>query len=192
MRRSGVIDLDEEFFGLLKEEEIFAFFYISLNLPGDQTAMGLCKISRPKSHDSLSHYISLLFMLDAADAPKCQSIDAHISGINWTEFGQSLVEVVSVVPMPYLSQRAGLYIREVDIYLAGGDLDRSLLEKLVSSLARIAEFKAEEPVFWDDVPEPEELRTGAESSTPKTTASFMDKLKYFWGKHGGSGSRESP
>jgi hypothetical protein len=187
MRRDGVIDLDEEFFSLLKKEAIFAFFYFSLNLPGDQTAMGLCKISRPKSHDSVSHYISLLFMLDATDAPQCQSIDAHISGIDWAEFTKSLVEVVSVVPMPYLSQRWGLYMREVDIYLAGGDLDRFLLEKLVSSLARVAELKAEEPVFWDDVPEPEELPTGAASSTPKTTSSFMDKLKNFWGKHGGGG-----
>lgn len=181
--RDRVIDLDEEFFALLKKEEIFAFFDFSLSLPGDQTASGLCKISRPKSADSKSHYISLLFMLDAADDPTCQSINEYINGIDWEKLNKSVAGVASVVPMPYLSQRAGIYIREVDIFLAGDKVERLFVERLLSSLARVAGLKAETLIFWDDIPRTEEPAARSESPAPKHASSCIDRLKNFFGKH---------
>ena len=175
-----VIDLDEEFLTLARKEEMFAFFDFSLSLPGAQTASGLCKISRPKSADSKSHYISLLFMLDAADDPKCQSINEYVNRIDWEELNKSIAEVASVVPMPYLSKRAGLYIREVVIYLTGDNLERRFFAKLHSSLARVGGLKAETLIFWDDIPQAEEHLTGSEPSTPKHASSNLERLKNFF------------
>jgi hypothetical protein len=182
MMSGRVIDLDEEFSTLLKKEKIFAFFDFSLSLPGDQTASGLCKISRPKSADSKSHYISLLFMVDAADDPKSRSINEHMNGIDWGELNKSVVEVTSVLPMPSLSQRAGIYIREVDIYLGGDNFERLFFEKLIVSLARVAGLNAETPVFWDDFPRAEEPATGSEPSEPEHALSYRERLRKFMGK----------
>jgi len=178
-----VIDLDEEFLALLKEEEIFAFFDFSLSLPGGQTASGLCKISRPKSADSKSQYISLLFMLDAADDTKCQAINERLNGIDWDELRKSVAEVLSVVPMPYLSQRAGIYIREVDIYIPGHNPQRLFFENLLSSLATVVDLKAEAPTFWDDIPQAGGSAAKSESPIPKHASSYLDRLKSLFRKH---------
>ncbi|MEN6439241.1 MAG: hypothetical protein ABFD97_11755 [Syntrophobacter sp.] len=150
-----IIDLDKEFLDSFKKEEMFAFFDITLRLPEERTASGLCKVSKPKSSDSHSYYISLLFLIDDADGTLCQALDGHINRINWDDLNTCVPEIVSVLPMPYLSKRSGIYIREIAIYLTTDKLTRPFVAQLGPLLARTAGIKAEKPTFWDDMPRDE-------------------------------------
>lgn len=172
-----VIDLDEEFFELLKKEEIFAFFDFNLSLPADRTVSGLCKISRPKSADSGSHYFAMVFMLDAVDDTVCHAISGYFKAIDWEDLRRSVPGIVSFVAMPYLSQSAGIYIKEVDVYLASGNLTRHFLEGFHSSLAGVMKISAENPIYWDDIPQ--DPKPVANSETPSTTSvtSYLDRLR---------------
>lgn len=152
-----IIDLDEELLNLLKKEEMFAFFDFSLNLPEAGTASGLCKVSRPRSADSGSYYISLLFLIDADEQRMPRAIDERINKINWKDLSHSVPEIKSILPMPYLSVRAGIYAREIDIYLSVNELTRAFVTGFQPLLARAMGLNAEAPVFWDDMPRDEKL-----------------------------------
>ncbi len=172
-----VIDLEEEFLDLMKREEIFAFFDFSLSLPADSTVSGLCKISRPKPADSGSHYFSMVFMLDAADDRACRAINEYFKAIDWEELGRAVPGILSFAPMPCLSQRAGVYITEVDVYLTAGGLTKNFLERFHSALAEGMRIRAENPIYWDDLPQ--ELKPVMESKTTSTTPlrSFLDRIR---------------
>ncbi|MHC1729581.1 MAG: hypothetical protein AB9866_26855 [Syntrophobacteraceae bacterium] len=148
-----MIDLDEELLSLLENDEMFAFFDFSLTLPEERTVSGLCKISRPKSADFQSYYISLLFMIDAAESRVCHVIDEHINQINWEDLRDSMPEIISILSMPYLSERSGIYFREIDIYLAVDKLTRPFIARFHPLLAGAMGLKAETPTYWDDMPQ---------------------------------------
>ncbi len=172
-----IIDLDEEFFDLLKKEEIFAFFGFSLSLPEDRTVSGLCKISRPKSADPKLHYFAMVFMLDAVDETVCRAMNEHFKTIDWEALRGSVPGIVDFVAMPLLSQRAGIYIKEVDVYLTAGNLTKPFLEGFHSSLARVMKLGAEDPIYWDDIPQ--DPKPVKDSETPSTTPvkSYLDRLR---------------
>lgn len=172
-----VIDLDEEFLDLLKREEIFAFFDFCLGLPADRTVSGLCKISRPKPADSGSHYFSMVFMLDAVDDTVCRAISEYFKVIDWEDLARSVPGIVSFAAMPYLSQHAGIYIKEVDVYLTAGNLTRPFLEGFHSSLARGMKIRAENPIYWDDIPQEPKPVTSSETLSPTPFRSFLDRLR---------------
>lgn len=152
-----IIDLDEELLNLLKKEEMFAFFDFNLNLPEGGTASGLCKVSRPKSADSGTYYISLLFLIDADEPAMSRAIDERINKIKWEDLSRSVHEIKSILPMPYLSVRAGIYAREIDIYLTVNELTRAFVTGFHPLLAQSMGLNAEAPVFWDDMPRGEKL-----------------------------------
>lgn len=176
-----IIDLDEEFLSLFKKEEMFAFFDFGLDLPGDRTASGLCKISRPKAADSDSYYISLLFMIDAAEDAVCQAIHEHIDRINWRELEASVPEIVTVLSLPHTSPRSGIYFREIDIYLSGDKLTKSFFAQFHPRLAEVAAFQAASPIFWDDMPR--DAKPVGKSAPPeaKGVAWYIERVKGLFG-----------
>ena len=171
-----VIDLDEEYFDLLKKEEIFAFFDFSLRLPGDRNVSGLCKVSRPKSEGAGSHYFAMVFILDAADDAVCQALNEYFKAIDWEDLRGSVPGIVSFVAMPHLSQRAGVYIKEVDVYLTAGNLTRHFLEGFYSSLTGVMKISGENPIYLDDMPQdPKPITSSKPPSAPAT--SYLDRLR---------------
>jgi len=154
-----MIDLYDELLSLIEKEEMFAFFDFSLSLPEGRTVSGLCEISKPKSADSKTHYIALMFLIDAVEEILCHVVDEHINKIDWDDLRDSVPKITSILPMPYLSEHSGIYAREVDIYLFDDNLTRPFIERFQPLLAEVMGFKAETPVFWDDPPRDE--TTGA-------------------------------
>ena len=179
--RERIIDLDEEFLNLFKKEEMFAFFDFSLGLPEDRTIPGLCKISRPKSAGANSYYISMLLMIDVDDDTMCRLVDEYMNKINWKDLNVSMPEIVSVLPMPRLSTRAGIYFREVYIYLTADKLTKSFFAQFHPLFAGVTGFRAATPIFWDDMPQDAKPVGMSAPPADKGVAWCVNRLKDFFG-----------
>ena len=117
------IDIDRELQELVASEELLAFFDFLLRVElGDGTLReveGLCKVSRPRERRSRSTYLSTFFVIDAADAAVHRALDAHMKRVDWNACGDVTEGVDIVVPIPHRSGGAGLFLKEIDVYLDG-------------------------------------------------------------------------
>lgn len=177
-----IIDLDEEFLDLFNKEEVYAFFDFSLSLSEERATTGLCKISKPRSAGSKSYYISLLFMIDVSDDAECKDVDEYMEKIDWMALKAAVPGIATILPMPHLSPRSGIYFKIVDVYLTGNQLTRSFLDGFHPLFAKVAGFRAETPVYWDDMPQDIKPPAGKKGHpAPKSVAGYIDRLKALFG-----------
>lgn len=143
------LDLDRELLALVAQEEMLAFFDFLLDLGGGRRVEGLCKVSRPRERRSRARYLSLLFVVDAVDAETQQALTRHFAAASWGS--AAIAGVEGILPVPHRSAGAGLFLKEVDVYLDGSrDADMSFLRSaLLPVVARSAGISPGELTVWE-------------------------------------------
>jgi|WetSurMetagenome_2_1015567.scaffolds.fasta_scaffold07906_8 hypothetical protein len=177
-----MIDVNQQLIDLFNKEKMLAFFDFRLNLGGDESVSGLCKISRPKGTGEQIQYISLLFLIDTPNEAVGQQVDTFTRNIGWSSFREAMPGVQTVLPIPAGQQGAGIYFKETDIYL-NSDVVISkayVASKLYPAISNIVGLRAGELVFWDDLPEKKQAFQGIVPGE-KPGQSIVSRLKDFFG-----------
>lgn len=150
------IDIDQELRDLVASEEVLAYFDFVLPL-GDPAGAGrdvegLCKVSRPRERNSRSTYLSLFFIVDAHDEVTHRAIDAHMSRADWSSCGASVAGVDCIMAIPHRSATAGLFLKEVDVYLDGSQPANTpfLRDALQPAIARAVGLRPGELTVWEE------------------------------------------
>jgi hypothetical protein len=176
------IDLDRELMSLVAREEMLAFFDFVLALGGDRdggpTVEGLCKISRPKERRSRVTYLSLLFVVDAADVSAQQALAARFGAIDWDAARAEGVD--GVLPVPHRDAGAGLFLKEVDVFLDGSRVaDAAFVrETLLPSIVRATGIRPGELTVWQSSPAPAATPS---SNSDAASESLVDRLRRLLG-----------
>jgi hypothetical protein len=177
-----VIDLNQQLIDLFNKEEMLAFFDFQLNLSGTEPVSGLCKISRPKSTDQHTQYISLLFLIDTPNGAIWQHVNAYAEHIRWSAFEAELPGIETVLSIPHLHQGAGIYFKETAIYLNREATASKyyISNKLYPAILKIMGLRAGELVFWEDLPETKHKTKGT-GAVGEPAPSLLSRLKDFFG-----------
>ena len=177
-----MLDLTRQFIDLFNKEQMLAFFDFQITPGGNEPVSGLCKISRPKGTGEQSQYVSLLFLIDTPTDELWEHVNTFVNHINWDAFRREVPMVDTVLSIPHLIHKSGIYFKETAIYL-GGDLSVSryyVSSKLYPAILKVIGLKAGELVFWDDLPESKQKIKGI--ATGKVShQSLVSKLKDFFG-----------
>jgi hypothetical protein len=163
------IDIDSELRDLVASEELLAYFDFVLP-PGDGKdpaggIEGLCKVSRPRERNSRSTYLSLFFIVDAHDEAALRAIDARIGRADWSA---PIPGVDCVLAIPHRDDTAGLFLKEVDIYLDGSQPPTAsfVRDVLQPAIARATGLQPGEVTAWEESPQPD---TGAADAAAHET-----------------------
>jgi hypothetical protein len=117
------IDIDRELQELVAGEELLAFFDFLLRVESADGVLreveGLCKVSRPRERRSRSTYLSVFFVIDATDQAVLHALEAHMKQVDWNACGEATDGVDVVVAIPHRGGGAGLFLKEIDVYLDG-------------------------------------------------------------------------
>lgn len=177
-----MIDLDRQLLDLFNKERMLAFFDFQVKLGEAEPHSGLCKVSQPKGGGRQSQYLSLLFLIDTPSDTAWQQVDAYAGHLDWNAFERELPGVETVLPIPHLHGGAGIYFKEVDIYLNSSVfiVKHYVMNHLYPAVLRVMGLKGGEVVFWDDVPERKQgLQDFALEKDP--SRSVVERLKDFFG-----------
>lgn len=153
------LDIERELLDLAKKEEVLAFFDFVLPLQVDGGAReveGLCKISRPRERSSRATYFSLFFVVDSQDAAIQHGLERAMRDADWNELGEKTDGVDCVLPVPHRGGTAGLFLKEVDVYLDGTRAPDTAFvrEAIVPAVAATLKLRAGELTVWDVQPAP--------------------------------------
>jgi hypothetical protein len=175
------IDIDQELRELVATEEVLGYFDFVLPLDEGGTRReieGLCKVSRPRERNSRSTYLSIFFIVDAPDEATRQAVDAHMKRADWTACGDALAGVDCVLAIPHRGAGAGLFLKEVDVYLDGTQPPNAAFvrEALQPAIARTAGLRPGELTVWD------ETESAAARPAPAPSESLLDRLRRFAGR----------
>lgn len=163
------IDIDGELRDLVASEEVLAYFDFVLPLgdgkDGAGQIEGLCKVSRPRERNSRSTYLSLFFIVDAHDEASRRAIDAHIGRADWSA---SIPGVDCVLAIPHRDATAGLFLKEVDVYLDGSQPPTAsfVRDVLQAAIARTTGLRPGEVTAWEESPQSD---AGADGVAPNET-----------------------
>lgn len=176
------IDIDRELRDLVATEEVLAYFDFALSLDDGGTRReieGLCKVSRPRERNSRSTYLSLFFIIDAPDEPTYRAIDTHMKRADWTSCGISVPGVDCVLAIPHRSTGAGLFLKEIDVYLDGSQPPNATFvrDALQPAIARTAGLRPGELTIWEEG-EADAARPAA--AAPSET--LLNRLRRFAGR----------
>jgi hypothetical protein len=146
------INIDRQLQDLVASEEVLAFFDFMLPLHGDAAVEGLCKVSRPRERRSKSTYLSIFFIIDAADAAQHRAVEAHLKRADWNAAGDHLDGVDCFVAIPNRGHSSGLVLKEVDVFLDGTrEPDIAFVRDVLQpAIARAADLRASPVTVWDD------------------------------------------
>ena len=177
-----MIDLDRQLLDLFKKERMLAFFDFRVHLGDAEPLSGLCKISQPKGGSQQPQYLSLLFLIDTPDDTAWQQVDAYTEHLDWNAFMRELPGVVTVLPIPHLHRGAGIYFKEVDIYLDSSVTIAKpyVMSTLYPAILRVVGLTGGEVVFWDVVPEGKQELQGF-ALEKESSCSVVQRLKDFFG-----------
>lgn len=156
MRAMKAIDIDGELRSLVATEEMLAHFDFVLPLPSGEVE-GLCKVSRPRERNSRSTYLSLFFIIDAHEEAARKAIDAHLSRADWAGCGESTPGVDCVLAIPHRNAKAGLFLKEIDVYLDGSQAPSAAFvrDALQPAIARATGLRPGELSIWEDSATPD-------------------------------------
>jgi hypothetical protein len=164
------IDIDGELRDLVASEEVLAYFDFVLPLGTDAAGQieGLCKVSRPRERNSRSTYLSLFFIVDAHDEASRRAIDTHIGRADWSA---SVPGVDCVLAIPHRDATAGLFLKEVDVYLDGSHPPTAsfVRDVLQPAIARATGVRPGEVTAWEESPQSEAGRAGTATAPPGDT-----------------------
>jgi hypothetical protein len=174
------IDIDRELRDLVATEEVLAYFdfVLPLNEGGTRCEIeGLCKVSRPRERNSRSTYLSLFFIVDAPDEATRRAVDAHMKRADWLACGTAVAGVDCVLAIPHRGGGAGLFLKEVDVYLDGSQpADAAFVrDALQPAIARTAGLRPGELTVWEDA-DADAVRPAAPGAT------LLDRLRRFAGR----------
>ncbi len=177
-----MIDLDRQLLELFNKERMLAFFDFRVRLGDAEPLSGLCKISQPKGGGQQSQYLSLLFLIDTPDESAWHRVDAYTEHLGWDAFMRELPGVVTVLPIPHLHRGAGIYFKEVDIYVDSSVTiaKHYVMDKLYPAILRVAGLTGGEVVFWDVVPEDKQELQGF-ALEKESSCSVVQRLRDFFG-----------
>ena len=145
------IDIMQEFVDLYQHEEMLAFFEFSIAPRGAAAVSGLCKISKPKGHDTALRYLSLTFMADTPDEASTATMEAALDRLAHDAFKAALPSVVEVVPLPQMTGGSESYLRQFDVMLEE-HIDPGqpfVMDRLLPALCNVAGLQARPLVWWD-------------------------------------------
>jgi len=148
------INISQQLSDLFKKEEMLAFFDIQLNLAGQDTAAGICKISKLREGEGQSKYMSVFLIIDVpADVIRAK-VHAMVQSVAWENLVKEIPGSKTIYPIPYPSISPELYIIEIDVYLQPSvSITKSFLTRhLHPAITRLVGGLSEEVVFWDDRP----------------------------------------
>jgi hypothetical protein len=177
-----MIDLTRQLIDLFNKEQMLAFFDFQLTPAGNEPVSGLCKISRPKGKGEQTQYVSLLFLIDTPNDALWEHVNIFVNHIGWDAFRRELPGVDTVLSIPHLIHKTGIYFKETAIYLSG-DITVSkyfVSNKLYPAILRVMALKAGELVFWEDLPESKEQIKGI-AGAKESPQSLVSRLKDLFG-----------
>jgi hypothetical protein len=168
-KRMKAIELDRELRDLVSTEEVLAYFdfVLPLGAPGGtrDEVEGLCKVSRPRARRSHSTYLSLMFIIDAQDAAVQTLLRTHFGQIDWAACAAPGIDCVLAIP--HREPSAGLFLKEVDVYLDREQAPSAkfLRDVLQPALARSARLVPGELTVWEETAEvsPQQAAAGGET-----------------------------
>lgn len=175
---SSPIDIERELIDLSAQEEVLAFFDFTMpigNGAGASEIEGLCKVSRPKERSSRSTYVSMMFIIDAQDADVHRAVDQHMREVDWDAYAVSTPGVECVLPVPHRSGSAGLFLKEVDVYLDGTQAPTAAFVSSVlqPAVARVVGLRPSEVTVWDDAP----AAASKSAPAPEGDGSLLGRLR---------------
>jgi hypothetical protein len=177
-----MIDLTKQLTDLFKKEQMLAFFDFQVTPGGNEPVSGLCKISRPKGAGGQSQYVSLLFLIDTPNDEVWEHVNTFVNNIGWDAFRLELLGAETVLSIPHLIHKTGIYFKETAIYLSSNVTVSKyyVSSKLYPAVLRVMGLKAGELVFWEDLPESkQEIKSlGWEKGSPQA---LVARLKDFLG-----------
>jgi hypothetical protein len=164
------IDIDGELRDLVASEEVLAYFDFVLPLGPDAAGPieGLCKVSRPRARNSRSTYLSLFFIVDAHDEAARRAIDTHIGRADWSA---SIPGVDCVLAIPHRDATAGLFLKEVDVYLDDSQPPSASFVRdiLQPAIARATGVQPGELTAWEESPQSDAGGAGTAAAPPDDT-----------------------
>lgn len=170
------IDIERELQDLVASEEVLAFFDVTVPLASGPIE-GLCKVSRPRERRSRATYLSLIFVIDAADATVLRAIDAHMGAADWNACGSAIPGVDCILEIPHRGSTAGLFLKEIDVYLDGSrPADAAFLRDVLQpAIATAAQLQAGEITVWEDA------KASGTAATAASGETLLARLKRFAG-----------
>jgi len=177
-----MIDLTKQLIDLFNKEQMLAFFDFQVTPGGNEPVSGLCKISRPKGTGEQIQYVSLLFLIDTPTDAAWEQVNSFVSNIGWDAFKRELAGAETVLSIPHLIHKTGIYFKETAIYLSSSVTVSKyyVSNKLYPAILRVMGLRAGELVFWEDLPESkQEIKSlRSEKGSPQ---SLVARLKDFFG-----------
>jgi hypothetical protein len=180
MAGEGRIDLFEQFVSLSNQEQMLAFFDFEVDAPAGQAPLsGLCRISKPKSGEWRTAYVSLAFVVDTPDEAAKAAIDAALAGLESDELKAAVPGVQEVLTVPVINVGPENYVRQADVLLEPGvNVDKGLLaQRLIPAIQQITGLKAADVVWWDDSATPSPA-----SAPPRRGASLLASIREYFTK----------
>jgi hypothetical protein len=172
------IELDRQLRDLVATEELLAYFDFVLPLTAPDGARheleGLCKVSRPKARRSRSTYLSLILIIDAPESTTQALLDAHFTAVDWAACSAPGLECVLAIP--HRGASAGLFLKEIDAYLAADQAPSAefLGDVLQPALARTARLVPGALTVWEEPAD-------AAPSAPTDAGTLLGRLRRFAG-----------
>jgi hypothetical protein len=160
------IDIEQELQDLVANEEVLGFFDFTLPpASGAGAVEGLCKVSRPRERRSRSTYVSLFFVVDAPDAETRGRVAGHLGRVDWNACGSAMAGVDCILAIPHrdAGSGAGLFLKEVDVYLDGSRAaDAAFLRNVLQpAVAKATGLRTGEITVWEDASAPAATPSGA-------------------------------
>jgi hypothetical protein len=180
--KSEPIDLMQEFVELYQHEEMMAFFEFSIERPGAGALSGLCKISKPKGHDTTQRYLSLTFMADTPDDASTTAIETALDQLERDAFRDALPSVDAVVPVPTMTGGTENYVRQFDLMLNERlkPGEPFVMERLLPALRSFAGLHAHHVVWWDaEAHNPAAPKSADAPEAPSVLGNLRSYLKRF-------------
>jgi hypothetical protein len=177
-----MIDLTKQLSELFNKEQMLAFFDFQVTPGGNEPVSGLCKISRPKGTGEQTQYVSMLFLIDTPDDALWEHVNTFVNHIGWNAFRRELPGAETVLSIPHLIHKTGIYFKETAIYLSN-DIKVSkyyVSSKLYPAILRVMGLKAGELIFWEDLPESKQEIKGL-GSEKGSSQSLVARLKDLFG-----------
>ena len=169
------IDIERELQDLVASEEMSAFFDVTVPLASGPVE-GLCKVSRPRERRSRATYLSLMFVIDAADPTVLRGIDTHMGAADWNASASAIPGVDCILEIPHRGSTAGLFLKEIDVYLDGSrPADEAFLRDVLPAIARAAHLHAGEVTVWEDT------KTAATQGGGASGQTLLSRLRRFTG-----------
>ncbi len=174
---SKPIDIIQEFVELYTHEETLAFFEFQIS-EGESAVPGLCRISKPKSADGRSKYVSLTFTFDAPDERTRAVVDAALANLEDERLRELLPTVTAVVPLPPMTRSSETYVRQLDLMLEA-HIDPGKLfiaGRLLPAVQHVAQLTPGAVMWW------EEAANAARAPVEPDATGLADRVKRYLGR----------